>query len=550
MASYPPNTPPPPPGAPPPGYDPRAYGRYMRDQARAQREAFRAQRDQMRYQFRSYRRGSVLGPMLLIGAGIVVLLLQTGRLAPQHFWGWYGRWWPLLLVAAGVVVLAEWALDQYHMRDPQRPPYRRSIGGGIFWLLVILVVVGASAHHHMGDNGDWRGWGNGIQIGPDSLDEFMGDKHESDLTTDYQLAAGGSLTVVNPHGDVTIHGTSDDNNVHVAVHKQVYARTDSDADAKAQQLTPTTATSGSALTITEPPVEGGRADLVITVPANAALSVTSNHGDIHVADIQAPVSATANHGDIELSSITGPVTAHANNNGSSISAHGLGDGITIQGHAQDLTLADVTGAVSINGEFFGTTHFQHVNGAIHFHTSRADFQMARLDGEAELDHDMDISASQVLGPLVLTTHNGNVTLDRVAGDVAVTNRNGTIELTAAPALGNITLEDRNGSVEVTMPEKSGFSVQATTTNGDLDSDFQLPTNENNQQKTLSGVVGGGGPTMHLTTTNGDIALHKGTVEPVPPTPPAPPKFTLTPQGAAVSAVGKKHKQKPAPVATP
>ena len=70
MAGYPPGVPPVPP-VPPPGYDPRAQRRYMHDQARAQRAAFRAQREQMRYQMRRMRRGSVLGPILLIAVGIV-----------------------------------------------------------------------------------------------------------------------------------------------------------------------------------------------------------------------------------------------------------------------------------------------------------------------------------------------------------------------------------------------------------------------------------------------------------------------------------------------
>ena len=69
---------------------------------------------------------------------------------------------------------------------------------------------------------------------------------------DLAFPAGSSLAVVNPRGDVTISGTSDDNRIHVAVHKQVYARSDSDADSKAQQLTPATANNGSGVTLTMP----------------------------------------------------------------------------------------------------------------------------------------------------------------------------------------------------------------------------------------------------------------------------------------------------------
>src|ERR1019366_5788482 len=101
MAGYPPGVPPVPPVPPPPGYDPRAQRRTLRDQARAQRAQFRAQREQMRYQMRSLRRGSVLGPILLIAVGVVFLLMETGHLDHQRFWAWYGHWWPLLLAAGG-----------------------------------------------------------------------------------------------------------------------------------------------------------------------------------------------------------------------------------------------------------------------------------------------------------------------------------------------------------------------------------------------------------------------------------------------------------------
>lgn len=426
MASYPPPYP------PPPGYDPRDQRRFYRDQARAQRDAFRAQSDQMRYQMRSMRRGSVAGPILMIAIGVVFLLVETGHIDHTRFWGWYAQWWPLLLVGVGVVVLIEWAVDQYAMRNPEHPQYRRSLGGGIFLLVCILGFIGFVSDHSIFHHLDGQARLAGFNIDQDSWDQFFGDKHESDETLDLAFN-GDALNVSNPRGDVTINGTSDDGRIHIAMHKQVYARSDSDAQDKARQLVPVPVTQGSAFTLRMPSIDGGHADLVITVPPNAATTVTADRGDIKVASIKAAVNATANHGGIELSAISGAVTAHINSGGSSLSAHSLGDGMAVQGHAQDLTLVDITGPVLINGEFFGTTHLEHINGEIHFHTSRTDLRFARLDGQTEITSS-GISSDQVLGPVVLATSNRSVTLDRIAGDVAVTNRNGAITLTAAPGL--------------------------------------------------------------------------------------------------------------------
>ncbi len=171
---------------------------------------------------------------------------------------------------------------------------------------------------------------------------------------------------------------------------------------------------------------------------------------------------------------------------------------------------------------------------VHFHTSRTDFQLARLDGEVEISPDSNLSADQALGPVVLTTHGRNIRLDRVAGDIAVTNRNGTIDIIAAPVIGNISVENRDGSVKVTLPEHAGFSAQADTSDGDLFTDFSLSTSSSGNHKTMSGAVANGGPTVRLTTTNSDISILKGDVQPIPPTPPPTPKITLTPATPAVS----------------
>ena len=447
----------------------RYYRSYYRDQARAQRDAFRAQRMQMR----GMRRGSVLGPLLLIAVGVVFLLIQSGRMDRHHFFDWYARWWPLLLVGAGLVVLAEWALDQMHLRDPQRVPYRRSVGGGVVVLLLFFAFVGVCADEGTSfarTHGDWIV--NGFHLDQDSLDELFGDKHEFDQTLDMPLPTGGSLTIVNPRGDVTVSGTSDDGRMHIAVHKTVFARSDSDAEGRAQQLVPKTMVDSAVTRIAMPQMDGARADLVVTVPADAAVTVNANRGDIHIASIKTSVAATANHGNVELSAITGAVSVDINSSNSSLTGHNLDDGIAFRGHAQDITLADIKGPVTINGEVFGATLLERLNGTVHFHTSRADVQFARLDGEMQISGS-GISADQAQGPAVISTNNHGVTLDRVAGDIAITDRNGAIELTAAPALGNITIEDKNGSVKTTLPEHAGFDIAAVTTNGDIDTNFSV-----------------------------------------------------------------------------
>lgn len=523
------NPPPYPPPGPPYGNDWKYQQRVMKEQARAQRDMLRAQAAAYRYRTRGMHRGSIVGPIILIVIGVVFLLMQTGRLDKHQVWDWYGHWWPVVLIGAGVVMFFEWIFDQYISADPSHPVYRRRMGGGVFSLLLLLVIVGVvfSGLRH----GDGTFFGHGFNLNQNDLDQFMGDKHESDQIMVQPFATGAAFSASNPRGDVIVSGTSDDNQIHVTVHKEIYSRSDSDADHKAQQISPQISTEGNVVSLTVPPLPGGRADLTITVPPTATVSVTANHGDVHVSSIKATVTVTANHGDVELSAITGPTTTHINNGDSSFSAHSITGTVTVEGHGQDLTLSDLSGPVVINGDFFGATHLEHIRGGIKFHTSRTDLQLGRLDGEADISNNSDLSASEAVGPLTVNTRNRDITLDRIAGNISVTNSNGFVNVTSAPPLGNVTIENRNGNVSLTVPEHSNFFVGAQTTDGDVDNEFSLPTQGTDTHKNFSGTIGKGGPTLRINNSQGDISLKKASVMPLPPTPPMPPKLSFVPPEA-------------------
>lgn len=71
-----------------------------------------------------YRGVSVVGPVLLIGLGIVLLLQQSGYLN-WSLWEIAGRLWPVVIIAVGADILIG----------------RRSFWGGIVALVVVLVLL-------------------------------------------------------------------------------------------------------------------------------------------------------------------------------------------------------------------------------------------------------------------------------------------------------------------------------------------------------------------------------------------------------------------------
>ena len=553
MAGYP--TPYPPPPNQPFGFDPRNQDRFIRQQmkaqARAQKMAFRAQKMAYRSQVRAMRRTSILGPLLVVAIGVTLLLIRLDRLPFSEFAFWYGHWWPLLLVAAGIVLAIEWAFDHWSHQNavPGQLPVRRGIGGGVVLLLILLALVGGSVsivHNH-------QNFGfNGLMLDQDNFGEVFGERHEYEQDLDRAFPAGTTLNVDNPHGDVTITGKSGDDKIHIVVNKQVYSWNGNDASSRADQIAPRLNLFGGTLTVSVPSMNSASADLSITVPDYGQTTINANHGAVTVSDMRAAVNITANHGDVELDRIAGPVNVHTSSNSSDFSAHGVTGDLTLRGHADDLSLTDVAGAVSVEGEFYGDTHLEHLGSTSSFRTSRTQFSFGKLDGMVDISSDEELTGSQISGPTELHTRSRNISLERLAGTVNISNSNGTVSLTAAAPLGNVTVNNSNGEVTVTVPEHAGVSVQTQAKDGSIQDDLDDTTIAETAVANHSETIGDGAARLNLFTTHADINIHKGIVEPPAPPAPGPPPVSpatpLTAQPSGSAPAASKKRAKPAPKA--
>jgi hypothetical protein len=101
-------------------------------------------------------------------------------------------------------------------------------------------------------------------------------------------------------------------------------------------------------------------------------------------------------------------------------------------------------------------------------------------------------------------------------------------VTHAPPLGVVQIQNQHGSVDVGLPGSAGFVLNAQTRNGDMENDFGLSTQDQNETHSLRGTVAGGGPTVIIETSDGDVTVRKSSVAPLPPAPPVPSKAAATP----------------------
>jgi DUF4097 and DUF4098 domain-containing protein YvlB len=504
----------------------RAWKQQQKDYWRANRDQWRSQRDQWRAQRTTWygRRRSLVGPVILITIGIIFLLVETGHMEAWRAWEWFGHWWPVILIAAGIGRLLEWMVD----RDQPYPPRSSGFAG----LIVLIVIVGfvATGSNHW----NWHQFGDDWHMDSDGGDMslFHGPEHDYDGVTDAVLPAGNSIQIVSStRGDVSIT-TGDAGKLHIETHKKVYGGDESKSQREADAFAPVITNSGTVTTIRlTAKGDNMRGNMEIVLPATAVLNVLVQHGDLTVAGQQAAVSADTHHGDLRFTDLTGNLTAKVDHGDVTLSdVHG---DVTMNGNFGDINVSSVTGRLTLNGDFPGDLNLRSIDGPLHFHSSRTDLDVARIVDQLTIDSG-DLHGSNLAGPFRLKTRDFNVDLNNVSGDVNISNSDGDVDVVAARPLGSIQIDNRSSGIRLTLPQDAGFQLDAET-NGDISNDFGIGTTTNGDHKSARGTFGNGALKVNLTSNENDISIRRASdatmvpAVPVPPSPlPVPRKLTAKP----------------------
>ncbi len=401
---------------------------------------------------------------------------------------------------------------------------RRS--GSFIGILILLGILGAlaAAHNHFfmgpfhGDFGD-----------NDFFNTFGLPEHDIDQPVDNrQIPANASIEIRIPRGDVSITA-SDQAGLQVQAHEVAYAGSDDAAkkifNAEAAQVT----VNGSAVTIQSQSNDRGRVNLSVAVPKTAHVTVNAGWDNVTASGLGAGIDITA-RGDVHLSSIAGPVVAHfVNGRHDVFAAQDVQGDITLEGNVDDITLSDIKGGISQNGDIPGDVSMENVAGPVHLHTSVTTLDAAALPGDLTLNDD-DLRIAGAKGQVRVTTHSKDVDLSRIEGDTSVEDRDGAIHVEAA---GTYSVEAKNskGDVEITLPPNASATVDGRTHNGAVITDFAL-TVSGDEDKTVSGRIGGGAARIVLSADNGDLHIRKGSaISPATPAPAA---------AAAPNAPNERH----------
>ena len=459
-----------------------------------------------------YRR-SLSGPIVLISIGTVFLLGTMGVLNWSSLGHWFAHYWPVILIIAGIIKLIEY-------QAAQRQGARVSgLGAGGVFLIIMVVICGLIATQ--ASRFDWGELRDHIDV-DDSDFSWFGQRYTYNDQLAQDFPAGASLHVTDSRGLVNV-SSSDGNQIHVTVHKRMNAESQSDADKWNAGTKPQITVNGNLVNLNANNEGAGDhgvgIDLDISLPRKASVTVNTRYGDVSVLGRDGDVQISAQRNSVSASDINGKVSLNLERSSARVSQ--VASDVSIEGRANDVSIEDVKGAVHLNGEFMESVRLAKIAQEVTFKSSRTDLQFSRLDGDLDLDSG-DLQASDLVGPVRLTTRSKDIRLLGVAGDVRLQDENGSVELRMTK-LGSMQVENRKGDIEIYVPDNAGFQVDARARGGDVETDFDaLKIDNSNDTATATGTIGSGGPRLVVNNEHGTIEIRKRSSAAEMPTPPSPP----------------------------
>ena len=455
---------------------------------------------------------SLAGPVVLIVIGIFFLLGNMHILYWHDLGHWFARFWPALLILWGIIKLVEY---QQANRTGTRPP---GIGAGGVLLVIFLVAAGLIATS--ASNFDWGQIRDQMHIEGADI-PWWGHTYDYNSDLEQAFPAGGSLRVTNTRGAINV-STSSDGHIHVTTHKRINSESQEDADKWSKSTQPQINVSGQTVTLNANTQGAGdhwvSTDLDIALPRKASVVATTSHGDISVMGRDGNAELSSQNGDVSVTDLNGSLTLDLQHSSARVSQ--VSSDVTIQGRANDVSIEDVKGTVHLDGDFMESVKLSRIAKPVSFKSTRTNMDLSQLSGYLNLDSG-DLEATNVVGPFRLRTRSKDIMLNGISNDIHVQNENGAVEV-HVNKLGGLDIKNAKGDIRVFVPAKTGFQLDASDHDGEIQTDFNdLKITNGDEHSSASGSVNGGGPRMTLENEHGTIEIRKGTVGARPENPERP-----------------------------
>ena len=174
-----------------------------------------------------------------------------------------------------------------------------------------------------------------------------------------------------------------------------------------------------------------------------------------------------------------------------------------------IRIQDTTGTARLKTSN-GSIRVQGLQGTLDAETSNGSVELFEIDGDVSAhSSNGHIKADHIGGSFDATTSNSSVTavLERPDRGVRVGTSNGSIDLTVPGNLhSDLHANTNNSSITLHFNGEPDAHVVAQTSNGTITSDFDMKVRGEIRRNHMDAVLGGGGATIDLGTSNGNIRL--------------------------------------------
>lgn len=448
------------------------------------------------------RRGSIIGPVILILIGLLFLL---NNLRPDlSILSLLSMYWPFLLIGWGVLRLVEILL----IARSAKPIPMSGVSGGEWVLVVFLCLIGSGVflfRHHVGYWSPTNIRLRGIEVFGEPFDYPIGEQKLQTVKTPRVL-------IENFRGNARIVG-ADTAEVKVTGRKTVRAFHQNEADS-ADKASKLELVNQGDLIVVRTNQEQARGDqrvsedLDITVPKGASIEGRGRYGDFDISELSGNVDIASDNAGVRLQNIDGNVRVNLQKS-DIVRAVNVKGTVDLKGRGNNIELENVGGQVVISGVYVGDMQFRNMSKPVRYDGEQTQFRVDAVPGQIRMARGY-FNGVNLVGPVQVNARSKDIQISDFTQSLEVTLERGDIELRPGKLpLAKMDVRTRNGDIDLAMPAAAKFALRADVQKGEVTNDFGtvIQTDSAGRGASMRGSVGDG-PAIVLNTDRGSVTVRK------------------------------------------
>ena len=326
--------------------------------------------------------------------------------------------------------------------------------------------------------------------------EFGGNRAMIDLTTTSTHTLTAEVTelrITGPISEVEVQG-EDRTDVEsiLAVNSRAYNDAEAKQYARESKLVADQTASALILRMQFPTPGRQRSTVKLKVPRRLHIRVEPGAGTLEVKNVAA-VEIAGTRGEVKISQIAGRI--QVSHRGGEVTIEDAGS-LDFNGRAGSLKLTGVRGDTSIKMDGGGEISATNLAGSLDLESRNTEVRLENLESTR--------------GPIRINSFAGSVTMKGLKSEARIDVRNAEVNV-AMIAAAPVAIYTENDRVSLTPPP-GGFTLDALVIDGEITPAERISqlglraSRENEKESRVVGAVKGGGPTITVRSTRGDLEL--------------------------------------------